>query len=228
MIAGMPMLDLIGSLTAALLTMLVLLYAFGDNPLTRLALYVFIGVAAGYVAGVAVHAVLVPHLFLPLLSGGGEAGLPSLLFRLLLLGLLLTKMSSRTAVIGNPAGAFLVGVGAAVAIGGAIQGTIFPLVSDTSEFFVAKEGTVFLETIFEGSLILVGMVTSLIYFHFGARAKKGQTPVRNRLIHWIGLLGQVFIAITFGTVFAGIYISAVTALTERLFFLWDFINQLIA
>jgi len=40
--------------------------------------------------------------------------------------LLLLKLSPRTARLGIPSMAFLVGVGAAVAIGGAIMGTLFP------------------------------------------------------------------------------------------------------
>ena len=63
MFAGMSMLDLAGMAVSFILTVLVLLYAFEDNALFRLAVYLFIGVAAGYAGAVALKDVLLPRLF---------------------------------------------------------------------------------------------------------------------------------------------------------------------
>ena len=70
--------------------------------------------------------------------------------------------------------------------------------------------------------MLVGTVTTLVYFHFGAKATAGG-PQRSQLVIWLGWIGQVFIAITLGVLFAGVFAAAMTALIERLNFIWYFL-----
>jgi hypothetical protein len=231
----MEWLDLIGDVFAVAFTIMVLLYAFGDNPLFRLAIHIFIGVAAGYAGGVAFHSVIGPHLFDPLFSlldPAPQVDVVYLLIRIFLVLLLLAKISPRTAVLGNPATAFLVGIGAAVAIGGAVQGTIFPLIMSSANFF---QPTLFWAALGSGNLVdateyilfgvlaLVGTVSTLVYFHFGARGLPNQTPKRSPIIRGIAWVGQLFISITFGVLFASVYVSALTALVERMDFLWKFL-----
>ena len=60
--------EAISALIGLILTLLIFSYLIGDNPLFRLALYLFIGVASGYAAVVVWHSVLLPRLFLPLKS----------------------------------------------------------------------------------------------------------------------------------------------------------------
>ena len=215
--------DLIGEFIAVVFTIMVLLYAFGDNPLFRLAIHVFIGVAAGYAGGVAYHSVIVPHLVDPLLSLLDPVPQVDifLLIRIFLVLLLLAKISPRTAILGNPATAFLVGIGAAVAIGGAVQGTIFPLVESSTTFF--EQYPDLLWSLFVGVFTFIGTITSLVYFHFGARGLPNQTPQRRPFIRIIAWIGQLFISITFGVLFASVYVSALTALVERMYFMWNFL-----
>lgn len=233
---GMDVYQLLGGLVASLLTFLVFFYTLGDNPLFRIAIFVFIGVAAGYAGGVAWHSVIIPHLLTPLLTlGNANVSLINLLFRMMLILLLLTKISSRIAFFGNPAMALLVGVGSAAVIGGAIQGTIFPLTAGSGNIFEIElirqalaSGDFFslLELIFiDGSVFLIGTLATLIYFHFGARSKDNQIPQRNRAIELVGKIGQGFIAITFGALFAGVYLASINALIERFFFIWNFLNS---
>jgi hypothetical protein len=106
MLAEMTMLDLVGLLVSFALTVMVLLYAFDDNPLFRLAIYLFIGVAAGYASAVALKDVILPRL----LSLQGTQATAVILW----IVLLAMKLSPRTARVGNPAAGLLVGVGAAV------------------------------------------------------------------------------------------------------------------
>lgn len=187
-----------GSLIAVILSVLVLLYAFGDNPAFRLVLYIFVGVAAGYAAGVVWHSVIVPQLFSP--SSLHPLGV---LLRVVLVLLLLAKLSPRTAAYGNPASAYLVGIGAAVAVGGAVRGTIFPLAGSYSNF-----------------IAMLGTVATLIYFHFGARSAGQQQPRRNRIIEIIAAIGKTFITITFAAIFAGVFLASLVALIDRLHFIW--------
>ena len=53
---------------AFLLTLFIFSYLIGDNPLFRIAVYIFVGVSAGYVAAVACRQVLWPDLFFPLFT----------------------------------------------------------------------------------------------------------------------------------------------------------------
>jgi hypothetical protein len=222
-----------GLLIASFLTLLVLSYAVGDSPLFRVAIHIFIGVTAGYVAAVAIHNVLVPQ-FTNMLNNAFQRPLP-LLFAIISIVLLLTKVSPRTARLGNPVSAMLVGAGAAIAIAGAIRGTLLPQISAATTFFnplqmrAALEQSQYgriLELLLQGSIVLVGTLTALISFHFGARSTQNEIPQRRKFIEWIAQVGRVFIAITLGVVFAGVYSAALTALVERFDFLIDVLDTL--
>jgi hypothetical protein len=118
--------------------------------------------------------------------------------------------------------AFLVGVGAAVAIGGAVMGTLFPQTrASMNAFDLTGAGQYWLERLSEGAVMLVGTVTTLVYFHYGAKATPSG-PQRPKLVSLLGWVGQVFIAVTFGVLFAGVFVAAMTALIERLNFLITF------
>jgi hypothetical protein len=228
MFAGLNVLDMVGMLVAFLLTVFVLLYAFDDNPLFRLAIYIFIGVAAGYASAVALKDVILPRLY--------GLQVQQMLLVLLWIALLAMKLFPKTAKIGNPAAGLLVGVGAAVAVGGAIQGTLLPQIAASGEYFapglmkqaiqVGQYGTV-LGYFLRGLVILVGTVATLAHFHFGAQPAPNQIPARKPYIEIISKVGQVFIAVTFGVIFAGIFSAALTALIERLVFLIAVIQQML-
>jgi hypothetical protein len=220
MLAGIN-LDFITAIVSFLFTLMVLSYLVGDNPLFRAAIYIFIGVSAGYAAAVTWYQVLWPKLVLPLISGSMLERVLALI-PLLLGMLLLMKLSPRTARLGNPAMAFMVGAGAAVAVGGAVLGTLFPQTQASINLFDLKTGGIISDRIFEGSIILVGTLTTLVYFHFSAKATPSG-PQSGRLVEILSGIGQVFIAITFGVLFAGAYAAAMTTLIERLSFLWNFI-----
>jgi hypothetical protein len=80
----------------------------------------------------------------------------------------------------------------------------------------------------EGGILLVGTIGTLIYFQFGARARGSQLPQRARIVDLLGSVGQVFIAITFGALFAGVFATALTALVNRVSFLRDAIVTIIS
>lgn len=220
--------DLLTGLIAFVLTLVVFSYLLGDNPLFRIAVYTFVGASAGYVAGVAWHQVLRPLLFDPLIGGSATQRLLALVP--LILGLLLlTKVSPRLSRLGSPSVAYLVGVGAAVAIGGAVLGTLFPQGIASVRAFdlsAAQSPAEGLERLITASVMLVGVIGTLAYFHFGARPGLDEKPRRNPLVEALAWVGQMFIAITFGVLFAGAYAAALTALIERLSALWMFIGSL--
>ena len=217
--------ELISALAGLLLTLMVFSYLIGDNPLFRIAVYLFIGVASGYAAAIVWHSVLVPKLFQPLMALNPLAMIP------LVFGVsLLAKLSARTAWIGSFSMAVLVGVGAAAAIGGALIGPLLPQAQAAFEGFdilSAGSGLEAASRLLEGVILLGGTVFTLASFHFSAGRAADGVPKRNRIIEGIAWVGRIFIAITFGALFAGVYMSALTAMIERLSFVLNFIRGLI-
>ncbi len=230
-LSSMSMPDVIGVFCGFILTLMTFSYVFGDNLLFRLALYLFIGVASGYAAVVTWYNVLWPQLVYPLMYGSQNDRL-MVAVPLGLSGLLLLKISPRLARLGNPAMAYLLGVGMAAAIGGALMGPLMPQSLSSANLFDLQSfqpGDGFLWQITKNGTILVGTLTTLIYFHFGARqGQRGGLPHRPKWLEALAGIGQIFIAITFGAFFAGVYAAAMTALVERLKFLVDFILALLA
>lgn len=223
----MSALDLFGTILGFLLTCMALSYIFGDNPLFRFSIHLFIGVAAGFAGAVALRNVIFPNLILPLLTiAEGDYSIPSLLslIPIVLSMFLLTKLSPSLGRVGNVSMAFLVGVGAAVAIGGAVMGTLFPQTEAamnqldlTTVVQGSEPGGAFVDLLGRVFSILITVLT-LIYFHFSTRTGDRTSGPNQRPV-WLESLasaGQLFIAVTFGVVFAGVYTSALTALIDRL------------
>jgi len=222
--------DLVGAILGFVFTLLVFSYILGDNPLFRLTVHIFIGVAAGYAAIMTIDNVLLPRLLLPLFRGSRDERLLALA-PLVLGGLLLTKISPKLTRWGNVPLAYLVGVGAAAAIGGAVSGTLIPQVMASINLFdlqtlSSAEQTVGMRII-NSSIILIGTIATLAYFHFGSLGRTGQPSTWQRMADGFGQVGQVFIAIIFGFLFAGVYSAAMLALIERLFFLVDVVKSLL-
>jgi hypothetical protein len=126
---------------------------------------------------------------------------------------------------------YLVGVSAAAAIGGAVSGTLIPQVLASMNLFDVQSNQAFNANVglrlVNGVIILIGTIATLAYFQFG---KFSQTSEKTRFQNWIdglGQVGQVFIALTFGFLFAGIFSAALTALIGRVLFSVDFIREIL-
>ncbi|GAB4397117.1 MAG: hypothetical protein OHK0052_19120 [Anaerolineales bacterium] len=217
--------DWIGAIVGFVFTLAVFSYLIGDNPLFRVAIHIFIGVTAGYIAALTLFNIILPQLIVPMLFGSWElrafVTLPFLLG-----GFLLSKITPRLSKLGNISMAYLLGVGAASAIGGAVFGTLIPQAQIASNSLVGDSGSGLVGFV-NGLLALIGALSTLIYFQFGAQARPGETPQRNNLVEWIGMVGQGFIAITLGVIFAGVFSAALVALIERTESIWNFIRDFI-
>ncbi|MBI9044832.1 MAG: hypothetical protein JEZ06_10120 [Anaerolineaceae bacterium] len=214
--------ELIWTLISFFLTLLIFSYIFGDNPFFRLTSYLFVGVTSGYFLTLIIYQVLIPRLWTPLFEGSLlERGLT--LIPLILGLLLLMKVFPRYSKLGNIPMAYLVGVGAAVTIGGAVLGTIAGQISGTIDIFdfttqASLENNPFSQ-LFNGGVILLGTISTLVYFQFSTVSNKDGSGERSTWIEWVAKIGQLFIAITLGALFAGVLIAALSALIERLDFL---------
>jgi hypothetical protein len=206
------------------LTLMIFSYLIGDNPLFRIAVYLFVGVASGYAATAIVYYVLVPKVIVPLRDPGQLA---YMIVPLLLCVSLLAKLTPRISWIGNFAMAVLVGVGAATAVGGALLGTLIPQAQASMEALnlrSASSGTDAFLKLAEGIVMLAGTVLTLAYFQFGAKRAADGSVRRNAIFEFLAWGGRVFIAITFGVLFAGVYMAALTAMIERLSSLINFVK----
>jgi hypothetical protein len=208
------------------LTLMIYSYLLGDNPLYRLAVHLLVGVGMGYASVVIIFRVLYPQLIAPLIGGAGqELQLEVLLLALLALFLLL-KLLPQTAVVGNLAMGFVIGVGAAVAVAGAIMGTLLPQISATALSLQSDVGSSgFLEQILAALVIIAGTITSLLYFNFGATPVGDGKLQRPGWVRFSAQIGQIFLMITFGSLFAGALIASLSVFTERMQFYFQWLSQ---
>lgn len=242
--------ELIGTILAALLTVMVLSYLIGDNPLFRMATHIFIGVTAGYAGAIAWHNVLKPALVDPLLVEGLPGILSGSIFSggrgvviigaWVLIAMMLLKLSPSTSRWGSLPLVIMVGVGAAVVIGGAITGTLIPQTGaavrslNPGSFPPASVGNFFvrllewLEPMIEVLIVLIGTICTLLYFNFTARKSPTGIGERPGLIAWAAKIGKGFIAITFGTMYAGALSTTLIVLSERMDFLVKLVTDLIS
>lgn len=200
---------------AVVLTIMVLSRILGDNPLFRVAQYLFVGVSLGLAFVVAYYQVLRPTVA-SLTSGG--AGNLALYGIPLLLGLLLfPRITQRQELswLANIPLALIFGVGASLAVGGAIAGTLLPQILDSARPVggdtVQMVGVV---------VLALGTVLTLSAFYYTVP----QDRPAGRLVAAGALIGHWLLMIAFGFFFASALQTYLSALTERLSFLLQWIQ----
>ena len=199
----------IGLWVGLILTLMVYSYIIADTFLYRLAVYIFVGLTAGYVSILTVESVLLPWFDRTIGSGDtfnvGLGFLPVLLATLLLLKNARVPWLAR---LGNLGIAVIVGVGAAVAVAGALTGTLIPLAELT-----INEGQ---GEALDAVLIFIGVASSLIYFTYLARRDPDGEVRRPRSLAAISVVGQGFIVVTLGALYAGAILTSLTIFSERI------------
>lgn len=218
--------ELISAFVGLILTLMVFSYLIGDNPLFRIAIYLFIGVSSGYAAAVVVRSVFLPKI--EVFRSNDINQIVLAIIPLLLSVTLLTKFSPRMSWFGNFAMAILVGVGAAAAIGGALIGTLLPQIQASMDAFDIRSAgggaNAFLKLV-EGTVMFLGTVLTLAAFQFSAGKAADGTVKRNPVLEGVAWIGRIFVAITLGVIFAGVYMAALTAMIERLSSFINFARQ---
>jgi hypothetical protein len=222
----------IGAALAALLTLFVLSYHIGDNPFSRLAASLFVGLTAGYTVVVACVNVIWPQVILPLWNAPANFDLGRTLLAVVSLILAVTLVFKQFASTTRPAScvtALLVGVGIAVAVGGAVVGTLLPqtgaaaapllpnaakLVDMQAAAPQASTLQLALEYIVEGVFMLVGTIATLSFFYYGGRARPGQPVERPVWVKMLSPVGEVFLGTTFGVMYAGAIVAGLAVFAQ--------------
>jgi FtsH-binding integral membrane protein len=205
---------------AVILTFMVLSRIIGDNPLFRVAQYLFVGISLGLAFVVAYHQVLRPAAGALI---GGRPGAVALYGVPLLLGLLLLPRITRRqewSWLANVPLALVFGVGAALAVGGAIAGTLAPQILDTANRPVSGDPAQIAGLI----VLALGTIITLSAFYYTVPRERGA----GRLVALTALVGHWLLMIAFGFFFADALRSYLTALTERLSFLLDWFRNLLS
>ena len=184
------------------LTLMVFSYVLGDNLLYRLAVYIFVGTAAAFTTLVIFESVLLPTFRDdPLLF----------LLAALVAFLLFLRRLAWLSWLTNLGMALVVAVGAAVAMVGAVNGTIIPLTVSTA----SNAGNDILTAI----ILFIGVSSSLMYFRYAARRTPEGVIQRGQLTQWISVVGKGFIVVTLGAIYATAILTSLTVFTERIGFL---------
>jgi len=242
--------DDLGAIVGFLLTLAVLSYLLGDNPVYRVAIHVFVGAAAGYAAIIVTSNILYPQLIAPIIPLIpsvllGQSIPPDQLMSILipLVGawivglLLLMKAAPSTQRLGSFGTAFMIGVGVAVAVGGAVMGTILPQMSATflSATVIADLATTpparlgaAAEQAVNAWIIMGGTLLTLGFFYYGARAKPGGVVEQSVFIKIIAIFGRIFIGITFGVMYAGALAASLALFADSLLAAGSTIEKILA
>jgi len=205
-----------GLVVGAILTLLVFSYLLGDNPLYRLALHLFVGALVGYSLGVVLRDVLLGMVLAQLLTNPLAVVVP------LVLGiLLLFKGFPRQAYAGNFSVAYLVGVGTAVALSGALLGTLVPQIGATGRALSPASLASSRGGLLDGLLIVVGTTCTLMASAFAARKRQGLAGAWAQIVRLAAGIGRIFIIFALGVAFAGALTASLSIFIGRIQYLID-------
>jgi hypothetical protein len=207
----------IGTIIAAILTFMVWSYLLGDNPAFRIAEHLFVGIAVGYAVLVAWFSVVQPAL-----SGVVVSQSPALAaVPLVLCLLLMAKVRPAWSGVGNIAVAFLVGVGAALAVGGALFGTLGPQIAATASLsldpadYGDTQPALASPFLWQNLAVLVGTVGTFFYFTFNTQPQGPLGGFRETFTRFWSGIGRWVIMMMLGALFANTVTSRIALLIGR-------------
>ncbi len=202
-----------GAWVATGLTLLIFSFLYKDNPLFKLAEHLYVGVSVGYTIVKAYDTVLVHLVVKPIV----EQGEISLLIPVGIGMLMLTRYVPKAAWMSRYAFAFIVGMGAGLAIPRTISSFILKQVEDTIRPLLSLAGsdsvTFSMNLLNPASnlnaiIILLGVSSVLFYFFFSIEhTGVGKVVART---------GIMFLMISFGAAFGYTVMARMSLLIGRL------------
>jgi hypothetical protein len=202
-----------GAWVATGLTLLIFSFLYKDNPLFKLAEHLYVGVSVGYTIVKAYDTVLVHLVVKPIV----EQGEVSLLIPVGIGMLMLTRYVPKAAWMSRYAFAFIVGMGAGLAIPRTISSFILKQVEDTIRPLLSiggSDGVTFSMNLLNPAsnlnaiIILLGVSSVLFYFFFSIEhTGAGKAVART---------GIMFLMISFGAAFGYTVMARMSLLIGRL------------
>jgi hypothetical protein len=211
--------SLFGAWMATGLTLFIFSFLYKDNPLFKLAEHLYVGVSVGYTIVKAYDTVIVHLIVKPIV----EQGEITLLIPVAIGLLMLTRYVPKAAWMSRYAFAFIVGLGAGLAIPRTISSFILKQIEDTVRPLLSMAGgdglTVSMNVLNPASninavIILIGVSSVLFYFFFSIEhSGPGKMVART---------GIVFLMIAFGAAFGYTVMARMSLLIGRLTDLIEF------
>ncbi len=213
--------NVVGTIIAVILTAMVFSYLLGDNPVFRLAEHILIGVSVGWAVLQIIFNLFVPA-FDYILDTSQTGNLDWWLYLVpMALGVVLLFRPLRAArPVTNLVMAFVVGTVAALALAGALSGTLLPQVGATMVPLTSGD-------IVGRVVLILGTILALWYFQFtvfrvnssGEAAAPAREAAATTVSSRVRVAGRWAIMLAFGAVFASVFLTYFAALVDRLLFL---------
>lgn len=200
------MLEFLQIWIGAFITLSLFSFLYKDNPFYKLTEHIFAGLSAGYYVGLIWHAVIIQQMIDPMIDNGkwwlifpGFLGV--LMFSRFTKNYSWVSRISLAFVMGNTAGIFLISE---------LHGKILPQIQSTMLSLNPGQG---FEQFLLALVVVVGVLTTLIYFYF-SKEHKGVLGGTARVGIW-------FIMISFGAHFGYTVMARISLLIGRVQFLID-------
>jgi len=202
--------EIAGVWVAAILTLMVFTRLIRDNPLARFAEHLFVGTAVGYAIVLAYDNVLLPKLIRPLATDP-QNNLALLAPAVLAILLIARPIRPLRPLAAMPL-AVVLGAGAALAVAGAVAGTLVPQAQATMLSLNPGQAP---SVLINNLIIVVGVLSTVLYFFFTAKpdSKSG------RALGMISVIGKWTVVVALGAVFAASVTARLALLVGRVHFL---------
>jgi hypothetical protein len=151
--------------------------------------------------------------------------LPALILCVLLIFKIRPTQGGLTNALGSLALAFVLGVGVALAIGGALVGTLLPQasalvnISLNPNHYPDTENEVGLVLWLNNIIMVLGAIGTFFYFTFAVRSEGFLGGLREGFVRFWAGMGRLMLIFTLGALFANAFSSRVALLVSRLQFL---------
>ncbi len=208
------MMDIIGVWLAAFLTLAIMSFLFGDNPVYKFVEHIFVGASAAFGIIVMFNQAIWPYLYEGFTTT--DAFLKITTYIAIFIGILtLFRLEIMNYVAPNLTWisrfpiAFVTGVGTGIGIVTGIHGFVFPQIVATFLPLLEKHASAI--EIASNLILVLGVLASLYYFYFSMEQRG--------ILKGITRLGMVIIMITFGAAFGYTVMARVSLLIGRIYFL---------
>ncbi|MBN2537637.1 hypothetical protein JXB37_05120 [candidate division WOR-3 bacterium] len=188
----------------ALLTLFIFSFLFGDNPLYKFAEHLYVGLSVGYMIAIYYWNFFKPDLIDPLFGQGRIILIIPALLGICYFAVFIQKLAWTVRI---PMG-FVLGWGSGVAVPAILQANIIKQIQGS---LITTQMLARWDTLVWNLIILVGVITTVVYFFFSREQKGAFKTISN--------IGIVYIMIGFGASFGYTVMARVSLLLGRLQFL---------